>query len=321
MIKLVANGFYLVSFSSNEEKLKALGSGPIFMDGSQMHIFYWKPGFNPWIETVVETSIWFRLYNLSVELWGDEIIKGIGRKLGKFLYLDQPLEDQKMGMYFKFCVSITKEVEILSKIELLFEVGNWTQVIDREDNLSLCPHCKSLVHNPESFHSLVSVNNLHRFDQTIFSFGKIGNRCGVPLSEMENELIEIIWIERPSSKDGQKTMDGIVEVEQVGSSEAVDLQANNDFSCSTEPGVQDARAREEVLDCSSLEKTQAGDEEIHAIEVPPKSVKVEANLNSDLDLDDSFEEFQTGIMEERGLEQTSSILKTPKLRANRQRGR
>ncbi|GLJ20813.1 hypothetical protein SUGI_0379450 [Cryptomeria japonica] len=133
LCKPVANGFYLVTLSSMEDKQIDLSSGPLFMNGDHMHLFYWTQGFNPKIVSVPETTIWLCIYNLPTEFWGDGFLKSIGSKLGNLLYLDNPLEDQTMGTYFRICVSIPMEAKIPSEIELMSKVGNWTQLIDRED--------------------------------------------------------------------------------------------------------------------------------------------------------------------------------------------
>ncbi|GLJ37890.1 hypothetical protein SUGI_0770890 [Cryptomeria japonica] len=125
-----------------------------------------KIGFNPKTEMVPKTIVWFRIYNLSSEFWGDGVLESIGKKLGNFLYLDNPLEDQTMGTYFKICVSVSLEAKIPSEIELMSEVGNWTQLIDREDKLDLCPHCRSLTHTPVSCNFKIPLDDNHKIEQS-----------------------------------------------------------------------------------------------------------------------------------------------------------
>ncbi|GLJ42399.1 hypothetical protein SUGI_0878270 [Cryptomeria japonica] len=142
-----------------------------------MHLFDWKLGFNPRIELVLETSVWFCVYNLPSEFWGDEILKIIGRKLGKFLYLDNPLEDHTMGTYFRICVSVSLKVKIPSEIELMSDIGNLTQLIDREDKLDLNLQCKSLSHTPDSCDFKVSIDAQHKIEQSFLEkvIQEIGN--------------------------------------------------------------------------------------------------------------------------------------------------
>ncbi|GLJ37497.1 hypothetical protein SUGI_0761770 [Cryptomeria japonica] len=66
--KPIANGFYLVTLTLTEDKQRALSSAHLFMNGAQMHLFDWKPGFNPKTEMVPKIAVWFRIYNLPSEL-------------------------------------------------------------------------------------------------------------------------------------------------------------------------------------------------------------------------------------------------------------
>ncbi|GLJ16007.1 hypothetical protein SUGI_0265130 [Cryptomeria japonica] len=93
--KLVANGFYLVTFASMDNKQRALNSAPLFMNGACMHLFDWKPGFNPKTEVVPKTSVWFHIYNSPSEFWGDGVLKSIGRKLENPSLLEISLPNQE----------------------------------------------------------------------------------------------------------------------------------------------------------------------------------------------------------------------------------
>ncbi|GLJ39464.1 hypothetical protein SUGI_0806240 [Cryptomeria japonica] len=104
LCKPVVNSFYLVTLASMEDKQRTLSSSPLFMDGAQMHLFDWIPGFNPKIVSALETEVWLRIYNLPSKFWGDGVLKSTSNKLGNFLYLDNPLEDQTLGTYFRICV-------------------------------------------------------------------------------------------------------------------------------------------------------------------------------------------------------------------------
>ncbi|GLJ08072.1 hypothetical protein SUGI_0080900 [Cryptomeria japonica] len=80
LCKPIANGFYLVTLASMEDKQRALNFAPLFMNGAHMHLFDWKPGFDPKNERVLEIAVWFYIYNLPLEFWGDGVLKSIGRR-------------------------------------------------------------------------------------------------------------------------------------------------------------------------------------------------------------------------------------------------
>lgn len=81
-------------------------------------------------------------------------------------------------------MSVTSEAKIPSEIELLSEVGNWTQLIDREDKLALCPNCRSLTHTLVSYELKIFVDSNHIIEKSFL--GNVRERSsGAPFTNMK----------------------------------------------------------------------------------------------------------------------------------------
>ncbi|GLJ49151.1 hypothetical protein SUGI_1036900 [Cryptomeria japonica] len=293
-VRPLANKFHLVSFDSHEEKTKALSKGPWFLHGIQMHIIDWTPNFDPWSFVISESSVWFRLYNLPPEYWSDDIIKDIGRRIGKYTFKDSPLVDQKWGLYFKNCVKVASEMEFPEEIELVSESIMWKVTIKCEEKL----------------------------DFALTADKRIAK--GVSLSEVEKELIESIW---PEGKMSLHLEDPVREVGELEASEIAQNQTREAKITHSEPlpgsgkdtdsgSAKDDKSHElgfmspqeqgiGLEDLSLISsKTRGG--EIKSVEGTREAKSkgdTEENGDSDLKAEDSFEDFQDGIMEARGLEQ------------------
>ncbi|GLJ14275.1 hypothetical protein SUGI_0229490 [Cryptomeria japonica] len=114
----------------------------------------------------LESSIWFRIYNLPAEFWIDNIIRDIGRKIGRYTFMDSPLVDQKWDLYFRIYVKVASELEFPEEIDLVAKNNSWKVTIKCEEKLDLCPNCKLVHHRKENFFSKVTVKGLHKFVQS-----------------------------------------------------------------------------------------------------------------------------------------------------------
>ncbi|KAI5412275.1 hypothetical protein KIW84_057077 [Lathyrus oleraceus] len=52
------NGYYLVAFSNEEDKVAALPDGPWFIYDHYLTVKDWSPNFQPESDTIIEVAVW-----------------------------------------------------------------------------------------------------------------------------------------------------------------------------------------------------------------------------------------------------------------------
>ncbi|GLJ15435.1 hypothetical protein SUGI_0253410 [Cryptomeria japonica] len=140
---VLPNDYYLIEFMKNEDMFNAKNKGPYTLDGIGVHIIDWKPNFNPQFHTLLENTVWLRLYNCPSDYWHIEIVKDICKELGSFVFVDDIQEDRVWGSFIRICINTCQISKIPEEVKIIGAEEVWIQRIDREDQLHLCPKCFS----------------------------------------------------------------------------------------------------------------------------------------------------------------------------------
>ncbi|GLJ45779.1 hypothetical protein SUGI_0963440 [Cryptomeria japonica] len=143
---VLLNDYYPIEFMKKEDIRNAKNKGPYTLDGIGVHIIDWKPNFNPRFHTLLESTVWLRLYNYPSDYWHIEIIKDICKELGTFVSGDDILEDRVWGIFIRICINTNQISRILEELKIIGASKVWIQRIDREDQLHRCPKCFSREH-------------------------------------------------------------------------------------------------------------------------------------------------------------------------------
>ncbi|GLJ08379.1 hypothetical protein SUGI_0087660 [Cryptomeria japonica] len=122
-----------------EDIWNAKNKGPYTLDGIGVHIIDWIPNFNPRFHTLLESTVWLRLYNCPSDYWHIEIIKEICRELGTFVSIDDILEDRVWGSFIRICINTNQISKILEEVKIIGAGKVWIQRTNSEDQLHLCP--------------------------------------------------------------------------------------------------------------------------------------------------------------------------------------
>ncbi|GLJ38011.1 hypothetical protein SUGI_0773670 [Cryptomeria japonica] len=92
--------------------------GEVWMfEDSPMYIQPWAPNFNPLKCSPYDSSIWVRLYNLSIEYWNKECLDKIGRSLGTLMEVDEDISYGDQYVYVRMKLAVV--MEILRRIGLV----------------------------------------------------------------------------------------------------------------------------------------------------------------------------------------------------------
>ncbi|GLJ11077.1 hypothetical protein SUGI_0142220 [Cryptomeria japonica] len=113
----LANGFFLIEFSSSEEKWDFLTKCPYLMNRVGIYTKGWCPNFNPWKHQISEQQTWIHLYNLTMDYWVRETLANMGNSFESFVTTKMK-EDDFLGSYARICINMKANGNISKEIEI-----------------------------------------------------------------------------------------------------------------------------------------------------------------------------------------------------------
>ncbi|KAK4283752.1 hypothetical protein QN277_000672 [Acacia crassicarpa] len=103
----LSNGYFLVLFSSTEDRDYALQEGPWMIADHYVLVQRWLPNFNPWkAEYQKRVPVWVRIPDLPHKLYNVESIRRIGNMIGKTLKIDQTTAFFEKGGFARMYVEV-----------------------------------------------------------------------------------------------------------------------------------------------------------------------------------------------------------------------
>ncbi|XVE97790.1 hypothetical protein REPUB_Repub03eG0049200 [Reevesia pubescens] len=111
--------FYLLNFHNDENLNYVLPHGPWFINGHFLTMRKWEPNFRASETSFSSVAIWIRLLELPVEYFDAEILKKIGKCIGKLIRVDGHTLVRERERYARICVQISleKHLPIYVKME------------------------------------------------------------------------------------------------------------------------------------------------------------------------------------------------------------
>ncbi|KAK4278533.1 hypothetical protein QN277_016369 [Acacia crassicarpa] len=108
------NGYFLVPFSSTDDRDYALQEGPWMIADHYLLVQRWRPNFNPWkADNQKRVAVWVRIPDLPHELYNVESIRRIGNMIGKTLKIDWTTAFSEKGGFARMCVEIDLQKPLL----------------------------------------------------------------------------------------------------------------------------------------------------------------------------------------------------------------
>ncbi|KAK4267720.1 hypothetical protein QN277_024463 [Acacia crassicarpa] len=108
------NGYFLVSFSSTEDRDYALQEGPWMIADHYLLVQRWRPNFNPWkADQQKRVAVWVRIPDLPHELYNVESIRRIGNMIGRTLKIDRTTAFSEKGSFARMCVEVDLQRPLL----------------------------------------------------------------------------------------------------------------------------------------------------------------------------------------------------------------
>ncbi|KAI9120579.1 hypothetical protein K1719_007612 [Acacia pycnantha] len=103
----LSNEYYIVSFSSMEDRDYALYEGPWMIDDHYLLVQRWRPNFNPQrADCQRRIAVWVRIPDLPMEFCTVEALGMIGNMIGKMIKIDRSTSIYDKGVFARICVEI-----------------------------------------------------------------------------------------------------------------------------------------------------------------------------------------------------------------------
>ncbi|XP_028804766.1 uncharacterized protein LOC114759711 [Neltuma alba] len=103
----LSNEYYIVSFTSKEDRDYAFQEGPWMIDDHYLLVQKWRPNFNPWkADTQQRIAAWIHIPDLPMEFYNMESLRMIGNMVGKTIKVDRSTSIYDKGSFARICVEI-----------------------------------------------------------------------------------------------------------------------------------------------------------------------------------------------------------------------
>ncbi|KAI9107919.1 hypothetical protein K1719_021255 [Acacia pycnantha] len=103
----LSNEYYVVSFSSKEDRDYAYHEGPWMIDDHYLIVQRWRPNFNPWkADCQRRIAVWVRIPDLPMEFCTVESLGIIGNMIGKIIKIDRSTSIYDKGAFSRICVEV-----------------------------------------------------------------------------------------------------------------------------------------------------------------------------------------------------------------------
>ncbi|XP_028770189.1 uncharacterized protein LOC114727667 [Neltuma alba] len=110
----LSNGYYIVSFTSREDKDYAFQEGPWMIEDHYLIVQRWRPNFNPWkVDVQRKIAAWVRIPDLPMEFYNVESLGIIGNMIGKTIKVDRSTSIYDKGGFARICVEIDLQQPLL----------------------------------------------------------------------------------------------------------------------------------------------------------------------------------------------------------------
>ncbi|CAL1392335.1 unnamed protein product [Linum trigynum] len=151
----IGNGFFQASFDSQLDHDRALYGGPWTIDDHYIAAEQWRLDFDPDFDTITKASVWVRLLRLPLAYFDEEILQGIGDRIGRVEKIDYNTANGSRGNYARICVEIDLRKRLVSK----YRIKRRVRRVEYEGLHTVCFGCGCyghfeyscpLVHPPEA---------------------------------------------------------------------------------------------------------------------------------------------------------------------------
>ncbi|XP_028555639.1 uncharacterized protein LOC114580910 [Dendrobium catenatum] len=117
----LADGFFLIKFSNQEDFDLVWSGGPWFMLGKPFILQKWSPKFQPKRDELSEIPLWIKIVDIPLALWTPKGISTIASYIGNPLSVDFLTAKRARLTYARVCVAISKDSSLPDEIPINIE--------------------------------------------------------------------------------------------------------------------------------------------------------------------------------------------------------
>ncbi|PKU71360.1 RNA exonuclease 1 [Dendrobium catenatum] len=143
----LADGFFLIKFSNQEDFDLVWSGGPWFMLGKPFILQKWSPKFQPKRDELSEIPLWIKIVDFPLALWTPKGISTIASYIGNPLSVDTLTAKRARLTYARVCVAISKDSSLPEEIPINIEGEDIMLKVIYDWKPSRCEGCGSLVHS------------------------------------------------------------------------------------------------------------------------------------------------------------------------------
>ncbi|KAI0510920.1 hypothetical protein KFK09_011531 [Dendrobium nobile] len=146
----MADGFFLIKFSNQEDFDLVWSGGPWFLLGKPFIIQKWSPKFQPKRDELSAIPLWIKIVDLPLALWTPKGISTIASYIGIPISVDSLTAKRARLTFARVCVSISKDSVLPDEIPINIEGEDIQLKVIYDWKPSRCEGCGSLVHSYSS---------------------------------------------------------------------------------------------------------------------------------------------------------------------------
>jgi len=131
-LKMGVGGFFIVIFTSLEDKERFFLNGPYFYYNVGLFTRFWKEFYNLDREQFMVAPIWVEIFSLPVNFWDPKILEGIGNSIGRIVKVVDSNCRGRYTSYARICVYMNITEPPREFVELEYQDEVWQQSLDYE---------------------------------------------------------------------------------------------------------------------------------------------------------------------------------------------
>ncbi|GKV16725.1 hypothetical protein SLEP1_g27324 [Rubroshorea leprosula] len=144
-------GFYTVKFASLDDRNRILTGGPWKIFGHYLAVQPWQPNFRPSHAKAPKTAIWVHFPELPTEYYQEPILRLLGNKVGRTIFVDETTLLATRGQYAKVCVEVNLAEPLASMVDFNDGVDSNSMFLTVAYDLNnVCFHCGEFGHKKDS---------------------------------------------------------------------------------------------------------------------------------------------------------------------------
>ncbi|KAI0520167.1 hypothetical protein KFK09_007638 [Dendrobium nobile] len=142
----LADGFFLLKFTTSEDLESILSGGPWFLLGKPFILQRWSPKFKPKCDEAAPIPIWIKIVDFPLALWTPTGISRIASYIGIPISVDALTANRTRLTFARVCVLITKDSILHEEIPIEIDGEDMVLSVLYDWKPDRCEGCGSLIH-------------------------------------------------------------------------------------------------------------------------------------------------------------------------------